>query len=254
MDLTTVLGIVLGIGGILLGNMLEDGHLSSLVQFTAFLIVFGGTIGATLVSNTLQNFKYGVSLLSLAFTKDDEKRKLIIAQEIIESANLVRKESLLALEKRLRTYTSLYMQNVFRFMIDGVDPDRIKEIFEGEMDLAEERREAGAKVWMDAGGYAPTIGIIGAVLGLIHVMGNLTNTAELGKGIAVDFVATIYGVGSANLFFLPLANKIRSKTREEVLEKTMIIEGAISILSGQNPYIVEEKMRSFVQLPEKDAT
>src|SRR5690606_4440430 len=131
------------------------------------------------------------------------------------------------------------------FMIDGIDPVTLNEVFENEMYLEETRKMRAAKVWSDAGGFAPTIGILGAVLGLIHVMANLSDTSALGQGIAVAFVATIYGVGSANLFFIPISNKIKRRIKEEIEVKAMILEGAVSILSGLNPYIIEEKMRNY---------
>ncbi len=245
MDLTTVFGILIGVGGILAGNALDDGHLSSLLHFTAGLIVFGGTLGATIVSNTKKDLLNALGYLKMAFSSDDDRRLNRISKEIIDCSRLARKESLLAVEKKIKAFTSDYMKNVFRFMVDGVDPERIEDIFEQEIILDEQRKNQAAKVWDDAGGYAPTIGIIGAVLGLIHVMGNLTNTSQLGKGIAVAFVATIYGIASANLFFIPIATKIKNKIQREVLEKEMIVEGALSILTGQNPYIIEEKMRNF---------
>jgi chemotaxis protein MotA len=151
------------------------------------------------------------------------------------------------LEKRLPHYHDLFMKNVFRFVIDGVEPGTIKDIFENEIYVEEERLLSGAKVYMDAGGFSPTVGIIGAVLGLIHVMENLTDTSKLGSGIAVAFVATVYGVGSANLIFIPLANKIKKKIKERSKTKEMILIGAISVLNGLNPYIIEEKMKAYLQ-------
>ena len=139
------------------------------------------------------------------------------------------------------------MQNVMRTVVDGVDPHVLRDLFEKQIDLEEERLMSGAKVWTEAGGYAPTIGIIGAVLGLIHVMGNLSDTSKLGAGIAVAFVATIYGVGFANLLFLPIGTKLKKWVAKEVLVKEMILEGGLCIQSGLNPTLTEVKLKPFVQ-------
>lgn len=245
MDMITILGIVVGLGGILGGMVLENGHVGSILQMTAAFIVFGGTAGAVLVSTTKEDLLTGLSLLKLGFGADrgDDAEKVI--GEMIEAAQIARKDTILALEKRLSSFSNPYMQNVFRFVIDGVEPQVIRDIFEAQLAIEEENQMAGAKVWTDAGGFAPTIGIIGAVLGLIHVMSNLTDTSKLGAGIAVAFVATVYGVGSANLFFLPLGNKIKRKIRRRIEIKSMILEGAIGIMSGLNPFIIEEKLKSY---------
>lgn len=249
MDILTLLGLLIGIGGILLGNTIEGGHFTALLQMAAALIVFGGTFGATLVANTMEDFKTGMTLMWEAFRADNDEHFKRVADEIITAAQIARRESILAVENKLPTFSSDYMKNVFRFMIDGTDPAVLRDIFEKEMDLDETRRLAGAKVWTDAGGFAPTIGIIGAVLGLIHVMANLSDSAALGQGIAVAFVATIYGVGSANLVFIPIANKIKRKIQIQVETKQMIVDGAVAILTGLNPYIIEEKIRAYALKP-----
>jgi chemotaxis protein MotA len=248
MDITTLFGIALGLGGILIGNLVEGGSIASLVQGTAAFIVLGGTLGATIVANRRQHLKLAWQYLRLALKSDDEERLGSIAKEIIYCANLAKKESILSLEARIKNFKSDYMKNVFRFIVDGVEADKIESIFISDIEIEEDKKMQAAKVWSDAGGYAPTIGIIGAVLGLIHVMANLTNTSELGKGIAVAFVATIYGVGIANLFFLPISNKIKRKIEFESLEKYMIVEGAILILKDYSPYLIEEKMRSYTRV------
>lgn len=247
MDISTWGGILIGVGAILLGNILEDGSIGSLLQLTSAVIVFGGTLGATLVSNSWPDVKMALRLLRSAFFDEDHQAVRTIAQEIIAASQLARKESILALEKQLNKFTSSYMRNVFKYMIDGIQPDALRKMFEPEMEISELKQLSAAKVWSDAGGFAPTIGIIGAILGLIHVMANLSETSALGKGIAVAFVATIYGVGSANLFFIPIANKIRRRIRAQKEIKQMIVEGATSISQGLTPYIVEEKMKAYLQ-------
>ncbi len=175
-----------------------------------------------------------------------------MAAQIVEAAQLARRESILALESRLNTFATAQMRNVFRFLIDGVEPETLKEIFRSEAQQEERRQMAGARVWLDAGGFAPTIGIIGAVLGLIHVMANLTDTSALGQGIAVAFVATIYGVASANLLFIPVGNRIQRRVREEANLKLMVIDGAAAIISGLNPYIIQEKLAAYVESASED--
>jgi chemotaxis protein MotA len=189
MDIASILGVILAVGGILLGQILEGGHISSIMQGTAAFIVFGGTFGAIMIQAPMEDLKTGLKLAKLVFfnTKGDDPEKVI--KELIEAAQIARKESILALEKRLSSFSNPYMQTIFRFVIDGVDPNTIKDIFENEIYLETEHYKAGSKIWEGMGGYAPTIGIIGAVLGLIHVMENLADTSKLGAGIAVDLAS-----------------------------------------------------------------
>ncbi len=245
MDIFAFIGAVLGVGMILLGQIIEGGHVGSIMQGTAFLIVFGGTLGAVVMSHPVGELKTALQMLKLVFTNPKGMDSEKVIKELIEAAQIARKESILALEKRLGQFSNPYMQTIFRFVIDGVDPNTIKDIFESEIYLEEEHYVAGAKVWETAGGYSPTIGIIGAVLGLIHVMENLADASKLGAGIAVAFVATVYGVGSANLYFLPMGKRIARKLKAQSHMKEMILAGAIGIVSGMNPFIIEEKLRSY---------
>ncbi|MGE0527005.1 MAG: flagellar motor protein [Bdellovibrionales bacterium] len=245
MQFTTILGLLIGIGGILLGNSLEGGSVGTLFQLTAAFIVFGGTLGATMVSNRLEDLKLAFEYAKQVFTGSETQERARIADEIIRSAQLARRESILALEKTISGFSDPFMRSVYRFAIDGVDPEVLKRIFEDEIHVHERRKMAAAKVWSDAGGFAPTIGIIGAVLGLISVMANLSDTSMLGHGIAVAFVATVYGVGSANLVFIPVANKLRALIRFRTETEHMILEGAVAVITGLNPYLIEQKMRAF---------
>jgi chemotaxis protein MotA len=245
MEISIIVGLAASIGGILIGNFLEGGHIGSLAQGTAALIVFGGTIGSTLVSNRRDDIVMAIRFLRRAFWGEELRERNNIAAEIVQSAQVARKESILTLEKRLGNFSDPFMRSVYRFVVDGVDPEIIRKVFEDEIELNEKRNLAAAKVWSDAGGFAPTIGIIGAVLGLIHVMANITDTMALGKGIAVAFVATIYGVGSANLLFLPLANRLKSVIRYRSETEKMILEGGLAVIGGLNPYIIEQKVEAF---------
>ncbi len=249
MDLRVVVGLSIAFAGILIGFIVDDGHIGAIVQGSAALIVFGGTIGAVLIGSTKQDLRNASMLFKRLFNDSYEKLPQNVYTEINQCAVLARKESILQIEKRLDSFSHPFMSSVFRFVVDGVDPRVIKKVFTDEIKQEEEKQLAGVKLFMDAGGFAPTIGIIGAVLGLIHVMGNLTDTSKLGTGIAVAFVATLYGVGSANLIFIPIANKLKRIVQEEVKLKEMILAGAISVVSGYNPYIIEEQMRSYVDLP-----
>ncbi len=247
MQLWTWLGLIIGIGGIVLGNMLEGGYLASLFQFAAALIVFGGTFGATMVSNRRSDVELALRYLRFVFRSEDTGERRLLANQIIAAAQLARRESILALEKELTKFADPFMKSVYRFLIDGVDPEVIRRQFQEEINITEKRKLAAAKVWSDAGGFAPTIGIIGAVLGLISVMANIADTSMLGKGIAVAFVATIYGVGSANLIFIPLANRLRSLVRFRSETEHMILEGAVATVLGLNPYLIEQKMRAYTE-------
>lgn len=247
MRMWTWLGLFIGIGGILLGNVLEGGSVFSLLQFAAALIVFGGTFGATMVSNRRADMRLAFKFLRHAFAAEPSTDRQRLATQIINSAQLVRRESILVLEGELNRFADPFMKSIYRFIIDGVDPEVLRKIFTEEINISERRKMAAVKVWSDAGGFAPTIGIIGAVLGLISVMANITDTSMLGKGIAVAFVATIYGVGSANLIFIPLANRMRSLIRYRSETEHMILEGALATVLGLNPYLIEQKMRAFTE-------
>ncbi len=246
MDRIAILGVFVGIFGILAGQMIEGGSVWSLVVLPAAFIVFLGTAGAVLVSATRADIVRGLRLLRLAFFESELPSASVVAKEITDAAITARKESILALEKKLSSFSHPFMRNVFKFVVDGVDPATIRDTFENEILLDEEEKLAGAKIWTDAGGYAPTIGILGAVLGLIHVMENLSDTSKLGAGIATAFVATVYGVGSANLIFIPIGNRIKRKVRQEIMIKELILHGAIGIVSGHTPYVIQEKVGSFV--------
>lgn len=242
----TVLGLLLGIGGILLGNVMEGGHIGSLVQGPAAVIVLCGTFGAVLVSSRKEDVRLGFRMFKTIFQRQESEEHQVILNEILECARLSRRESILAIENRINHMNDPFLQNVMRSVVDGVDPKILRDLFEKQIDLEEERLLGGAKIWTEAGGYAPTIGIIGAVLGLIHVMGNLSDTSKLGSGIAVAFVATIYGVGFANLIFLPVGTKLKKWVAKEILLKEMILEGGLCIQAGLNPTLTEVKLKPFL--------
>jgi chemotaxis protein MotA len=247
MDILTITGIVLALGSILGGQVLEGGHMGSIMQATAFIIVMGGTVGAVLVNYPMAVFLKAMANTKMVFFNVHVDSRAMITQ-IVELATLSRKQGLLALEGKLKSMTDPFLQKGLQLVIDGTEAKSIREILEIEVEQFEESNTLSGKVYESLGGYAPTIGILGAVLGLIHVMENLSDPSKLGSGIATAFVATIYGVGSANLFFLPMGGKIKMKTKELVLARQLIIEGLVSLAQAENPKMIEEKLAGY--LPE----
>ncbi len=245
MDKATFFGLLIGVGGILAGNFIEGGHIASLIQGTAFLIVAAGTAGAVLISNRSQDLKVGYSLFTQAFKEQRLDYQLPI-QEIVDFSRLAKKETILSIEPKLENIRSPMLKDILKNVIDGVDPNLTRQIFENIIDKEEQRLLGAGKIWNDAGGFSPTIGIIGAVLGLIHVMGNLSDTSKLGAGIAVAFVATVYGVGFANLIFIPIGNKIKKNIFEISKHKYMILDGALMIGTGLNSQLIEQKLISYI--------
>jgi chemotaxis protein MotA len=243
-DLATVIGLVIALACILGGNALEGGHLSSLMQVTAALIVFGGTIGATMVSFPLPVFLRACKDMKQVFLHKGRDLERLV-EEIAGFAQQARRDGLVSLEAGARKASDPFLVKAMMMAIDGADARAMRENLELMLTHAEEEHEKSAKVWEAAGGFAPTIGIIGAVMGLIHVMQNLSDVAAVGKGIAVAFVATIYGVAAANIFFLPAANKLKLLAAKESVALAMMIEGAIGIQEGQNPATVKDKLHSF---------
>jgi len=211
----------------------------------------GGTIGAVCVQNPLSVVLKGVSLLGLGIMAPKHDNKGIIAT-IIDLANVSRKQGLLALEGKLKDIHDPFFRKGVQLIVDGTDPKVVHEILEIDVEQHEEEGINAARVWEAAGGYSPTIGIIGAVLGLIHIMENLADPSKLGSGIAVAFVATVYGVGAANLFFLPLAGKLKFKLKEESASRMMIIMGLVGLAQGENPRLLQEKLEGY--LPESERT
>ncbi len=245
MDILSVAGILIAIVAIVGGQALEGGHLSSIIQGTAFLIVFGGTLGAVMLQFPLSTFKKSLSAASMVFGNVSVDMKGMIAQ-VVELSNISRKQGLLALEGQMKNISDPFMAKGIQLVVDGTEPPKIREILEVEVSVLEDEYISYAKVYEAFGGYAPCVGIIGAVLGLIHVMENLANPSALGSGIAVAFVATVYGVGMANLLFLPMGNKIKIKAKDLIAGKLLVVEGLMSVAQGENPRMIEEKLSGFL--------
>jgi chemotaxis protein MotA len=227
--------------GILAGQLLEGGHISSLLQPAAFVIVVVSTTGAVLIQSRLSTFMRGIKMLRwIAALPPDNVKKNV--QDAMMWSVIARREGFLSLERYLNSSKDPFISKGLRLVIDGVDPDRVKDILEVDISFYEMEQRQAIKIWDAAGGYSPTIGILGAVLGLIHVMENLTDPGKLGSGIAVAFVSTIYGVGLANLFFLPVANKLKEIVGKEVVRREMLTDIFYSIAQGDSPRIVEERL------------
>lgn len=245
MDSISLVGITLGLSAILVGQVLEGGHIASLVQPTAFLIVVGGTVGAVMLQSPLRVFIDGLRMAKWVFVPPHVSHRAIIEQ-VAGWSTVARKEGLLVLEAQVDRLADPFMRRGLQMLVDGVEPGRLREVLEVEIDAWEGQLKQGAKIWEGAGGYAPTIGILGAVMGLIHVMENLSDPSKLGAGIAVAFVATIYGVGLANLVFLPIAKKLQAHIGTLVAQREMFVDGLVGIASGDNPRIIESRMQGYV--------
>ncbi len=244
MDLLTIGGILLAIGAILGGQAIEGGHASSLMQLTAGIIVLGGTFGATMVAFPKGDFIRGLKMAKSVFTEKPPPLGALMTQ-IVEMASIARRDGVLALESKLAGIEDAFLKRAVGFLVDGVDAGVARSALEAQIDAEAEEANVAAKVFESAGGFAPTVGILGAVLGLIHVMENLSDPSKLGPGIAVAFVATVYGVGLANLFLLPMATKLKRKIGLETERKTLIAEGVLGIQEGLNPRVLEDKLRAY---------
>jgi len=245
MDIATVVGLVVCFGGFLVGFILEGGKLASLMQVTAALIVFGGTFGAAMISAPLSETLGLIKVVMKAFMRPSYEAEPVIAK-FVAFAEKVRREGLLVLEEDANQESDNFLKTGMQLVIDGNDTELVKDILATELRYLEERHERGAHYLNNLGGFAPTFGIIGTVMGLINVLANLSDPGSLGHSVSVAFVATLYGVVSANGIFLPLANKLKHASREEAMMREVMIEGILSIQAGDNPRIVKEKLSAFL--------
>ena len=246
MDLATIIGLILGFGAIVGGQILEGGHISAIMQSTAAIIILGGTMGATFVSFPLPALIQALKDVKKIFLPAKTNHETII-KDIIGYAAKARKNGLISLEQESQNIKDVFIKKGISLVVDGIDPQKLRDTMETELAAFEEHSKVSAEVFDAAGGYAPTIGIIGAVLGLIHVMENLSDSSKLGAGIAVAFVATIYGLVTANIICLPMGTKLKHRLKEEIQIKQMVIEGLIAIQNGENPHFIEQRLRSYIQ-------
>jgi chemotaxis protein MotA len=244
-DKSSLAGIVLAVGGILAGLLLEGGNLGQILQPTAAMIVFGGTIGAVMLQFPLAVVVNALRRLGSVFMSPRQNPQATI-QRLVHYAQKARREGIVSLDADLSEIEDPFLKKSLMLAVDGTEPQELRKIMELELENQAEYEEQVPQVFESAGGFAPTIGIIGAVLGLIQVMQHLDKIDEVGRGIAVAFVATIYGVGSANLLYLPAAGKMKLRIRDEQITREMTLEGVASILEGMNPRMLETKLLGFL--------
>lgn len=245
MDLATIIGLLMGFGAVFGGAFLEGLHMSALIQPTAALIVLGGTFGATFICFPLPSIIKAFKDAKIAFLPPKVDHEAVV-KDIINYATKARRNGLISLEQEAQSAKDLFIKKGISLVVDGIDPQKLRETLEADIMAYEDHSKHSIEFYESAGGFAPTIGIIGAVLGLIHVMSNLSDTSKLGAGIAVAFVATIYGLMIANIICLPIGTKLKIRMKEEILRRVMILEGLIAIQNGENPHFIEQKLKAYV--------
>jgi len=245
MDKASIAGVFLAVAGIVAGLLMEGGNLGQILQPTAALIVFGGTMGAVLLQFPLTTVVAAFRSLAHVFTAPRKHNDQLV-RLLVTFANKARRSGVVSLDNDLQTIDDPFLKRTIMLAVDGTEPNDLRKIMRVSLDSNTENQERLPAVFESAGGFSPTIGILGAVLGLIQVMQHIDNIQEVGRGIAVAFVATIYGVGIANLFFLPFAGKMRIQIREDHQRREMMLEGVISILEGMNPRMLEVKLAGFL--------
>ena len=251
MDKSSILGVFLAVTGIVAGLLMEGGNLGQILQPTAAIIVFGGTFGAVLLQfplpTVISAFRSLVHVFAAPGTQSDE-----MIRQLVNFANKARRQGVVSLDGDLEGIKDPFLKQSLMLAVDGTEPSELRKIMRVSLDSTSEGEERLPAVFESAGGFSPTIGILGAVLGLIQVMQHLDNIQEVGRGIAVAFVATIYGVGAANLLFLPFAGKIRIRLHADQQRREMMLEGVISVLEGINPRMLELKLSNFMDDAKRD--
>lgn len=244
LDLAALVGTVLGVAAVLGGQVLEGGSIAQISQGTAALIVLGGTLGAMFLSFPGSDIRRALKRIPTIYFEPELKQEALI-EEIVRVATIARKEGVLALESQKDKLSDPLLRRGLQFVVDGFEPATVREIIEAEIDMMRQEDEAAAKVFEAAGGYAPTVGILGAVLGLIHVMSMLNDPSKIGEGIAVAFVATVYGVALANLLLLPWGSKLKRRAAIQAEARELVMVGVLGIQEGLNPTFLREKMKVF---------
>lgn len=247
-DIGTFAGILLAAVGILGGLLLEGGKAADVLQYTAAMIVVAGTAGAVMVTTPPALLLAAIKRIKDVLW-DSTPSPAVVTTQLLEFAKQARRTGIVSLESEMEMLSDPFFRKALSLAVDGMDLQDLRRVMELEIELAERRSEAEAKVFETAGGYAPTIGIIGAVLGLIQVMKHLDDIERVGHGIAVAFVATVYGVGLANLVLLPMANKLKARLERAAHYKELIVEGVIGIAEGMNPKLIEIKLEAFLNEP-----
>jgi chemotaxis protein MotA len=251
MKAITAIGIIFAIVAMLLSATMEGTSIPAFFVIPAWIVVFAGTAGATMAGTTMERFKQIPSLYKLAFSPPEahpgQRVKLLVG-----FAERARREGLLALEDEIDELEDTFAKKGLQLVVDGTDPDLVREILENEIDGMSARHHAGAAVFEKAAGYAPTMGVLGTVMSLVHVLENLSNPAILGPAISGAFIATLMGVGSANVIYFPVATKLKAISEEEVELRTLTLEGILAIQAGDNPRVVEDKLMAFVPPAERE--
>ena len=245
LDPATIIGLIISIGSILVGMTLEGGRIGDLVQLTAAMIVLGGTAGAVLVNTSPEIFWRALKRTKRIFRAGPPPARALV-DRMIACSHKARKSGILSLESEADSQTEHFLYKALLLAVDGASPAVIREHMELEINLEEAALDEEARVFEAGGGYAPTVGIIGAVLGLIQVMKHLDNIGEVGHGIAVAFVSTVYGVGLANLILLPAAGKMRALAEQHIRMRELVLEGVIGIAEGRNPKLIRDKLNAFL--------
>jgi chemotaxis protein MotA len=248
LDWASVAGVLLALAGIIIGQTLEGGKLTSLLQPAAFAIVVIGTFGAVLLQTRFKTFVRGVRMLRLVFAPPPDTRA-VLARDIRTWIQTARRDGLLALERHMLASKDPFNIKGLRLVVDGIQPDKLRQLLDTEISAYETSERQAVRIWESAAGYAPTIGILGAVLGLVHVMENLTDPNKLGAGIAVAFVSTIYGVGLANLFFYPVANKLKAIVNQEVHQQEIAAAVFFDIATGDHSRVIDERIATLLREP-----
>lgn len=245
MDKLSFIGLLIGIGGILAGQWIEGGTVSILFQGAAFLIVCGGTLGAVMLQHPFNIFVAGIKMGRWVFITPQLSPGKLVSQ-IVGWSSLARKDGILMLEPQVAASRDPFVKKGLRLLVDGNSAEKIREVMEVDMQMYEQLHFQCARVWESAAGYSPTIGILGAVLGLVQVMQHLSEPSKLGAGIAVAFISTIYGVGLANLVFLPIAGKLKVLINRQMIMHDILVDGLVGIASGDNPRVIENKLQGYV--------
>ncbi len=245
MDLATIIGLLVAWGAIVVALMMEGGQLKDLLIPSAFIIVVGGTLGATIVSFSFRQLLGLPSILKNAFCSRETDLRDII-DLMVDFARIARKQGILVLEDAARATDDKFLRTGIQLIVDGVPSEMVREILETEIVSLQERHKVGENIFSTMGGFAPTLGIIGTIMGLIHMLSSLDQPGKMGPAIASAFVATLYGVALANLVFLPISSKLKARTMEEIIAYDMMVEGILSIQAGDSPRMVEAKMLAFL--------
>jgi chemotaxis protein MotA len=244
-DWSSLAGLALALVGIFAGHSLDGGKFASLFQPAAFAIVVVGTAGAVLLQSEARTFLHGLRMLGWVF-RTPPSRRIQLAREIEQWSQAARRDGLLSLERYMEGSNDKFIEKGLRLVVDGIQPDKLRSLLETELTAFETRQRQAARIWESAAGYAPTIGILGAVLGLIHVMENLSDPSRLGAGIAVAFVSTVYGVGLANLFFHPVGNKLKAIVTMQVAQYEILTEVFHDLASGDHTRVIDERIASLL--------